>query len=117
MKSKNEQWNRIWAESASDSIEHVYPQSPAKDNSWRGAMGPGRSAESYLHRLGNLALLPPGLNARVGNRAFDEKKKEYKKTGLLLLQEIVAKRRWNNNAVEERERRLLDWARNAWGGV
>lgn len=114
-KFNNEQWNRIWAESATRSIEHVYPQTPS--TSWRGAMGRGRSAGSHLHRLGNLALLPPGLNASIGNKSFEEKKKAYTSTGLLLLKEVVAKRKWNKQAVEERERRLLDWARTAWGDI
>ena len=43
----NEQWHRIWEESASHSIEHIQAQ---------------QTGASFVHHLGNLMLLPPGLN-------------------------------------------------------
>jgi hypothetical protein len=41
----NEQWQRIWEESASHSIEHIQAQD---------------TGAPFVHRLGNLMLLPPG---------------------------------------------------------
>ena len=41
----NEQWNRIWEESATTSIEHILPQS--------------KGSQYIVHGLGNLLLLPP----------------------------------------------------------
>ena len=47
------QWNRIWETEPSRSIEHIRPQS-------KGPWTP-RTSGVYVHRLGNLVLLPPGV--------------------------------------------------------
>jgi hypothetical protein len=53
---KNEQWDRIWAASPSQSIEHVYPQNPTPGGPWTGALGRGRGQkEAHVNRPGNLA--------------------------------------------------------------
>jgi hypothetical protein len=115
---KNEQWDRIWAASPSQSIEHVYPQNPTPGGPWTGALGRGRGQkEAHVNRLGNLVLLSPGLNAKVGNREFSFKKTEYRKTGLLLLGEVSRKNKWTKRAIEEREKRLVSFAMDAWADL
>ena len=113
----NEQWNRIWIASPAQSIEHVHPQNPTGD-SWKGALGRGRGQkEVHVNRLGNLVLLPPGMNSQLGNRAFAEKKAAYRITGLLLLGEVFRKNRWNKQAIEEREKTLLRFATDTWADL
>ena len=115
---KNEQWNRIWETSPSQSIEHIHPQNPKPGGAWTGALGRGRGQkEAHVNRLGNLVLLPPGLNSKVGNREFSFKKAEYRKTGLLLLGEVCNKNKWNKQAIEDRERTLLSFATDAWADL
>ena len=61
----NQQWNRIWEKSASDSIEHILPQS-------KGSQEP--TDTDFVHRLGNLLLLPPRLNSELSdseNRKYE----------------------------------------------
>ena len=59
---RSEQWNRIWQESAAKSIEHIFPQS-------RGSQEPLENQEGvFVHRLGNLLLLPPSLNSALQDR-------------------------------------------------
>jgi hypothetical protein len=120
---RNEQWERIWIASPAQSIEHVHPQNPTGD-SWKGALGRGRGQkEAHVNRLGNLVLLPPGLNSKLGNCAFSDKKKdtdkkrEYRKTGLLLLSEVFCKNKWDKKAIEEREKTLLRFATDAWADL
>ena len=73
--------------------------------SWKGALGRGSGAkEAHVNRLGNLALLPPGLNPRIGNQDFSLKKTAYRETGLLLLGDVFRKNKWNKQAIEARER-------------
>ena len=98
----NEQWNRIWESSAADSIEHILPQS-------------GEDPD-LIHRLGNLLVLPPRLNSRLGAKAPREKASEYNKTGLLVAQEVVGQlpNWWGQTAVEEGETTLLQWALQEW---
>ena len=65
----NEQWEKIWMVSASDSIEHIWPQSRAPDK--------------HRHRLGNLVMLPPGLNSKLRADRPKDKLVAYRQTGLL----------------------------------
>lgn len=97
----NEQWNRIWLASAADSIEHIMPQSAGSDE--------------LVHRLGNLVLLPPKLNSKLGAKKPKEKRLEYQKTGLLIAIQVAdSLDHWNASAVKTREDALLDWAANEW---
>ena len=70
-----------------------------------------------MNRLGNLVLLSPGLNSKLGNHSFAEKKAEYRKTGLMLLGEVYRKNTWNKQAIEEREKVLLEFAKDAWADL
>ncbi|MBK8256220.1 MAG: HNH endonuclease [Polyangiaceae bacterium] len=107
-KFSNEQWERIWEASASTSIEHICPQS-------KGSLKPSRN-RIFVHRLGNLVLLKPGLNSKLSDNNPADKADAYQKTGLLIAQEVAAKaKRWDRDAVEQREKRLLEWARKTWG--
>ena len=114
----NDQWNRIWEASPSQSIEHVYPQNPTPGTPWTGALGRGRGQkEAHVNRLGNLVLLPPGMNSKVGNREFSFKKTKYRDAGLLLLGDVFRKNNWNKAAIEEREKKLLTFASEAWADL
>lgn len=98
----NEQWNRIWISNASDSIEHILPQS---------------SNSSHVDRLGNLLLLPPKLNSKLRDLAPSQKAKEYRKTGLLIAGKAadqVDEDHWGPKRIRDRENALLEWAQNEW---
>ena len=99
----NEQWIRIWMETASRSIEHVWAQSKA--------------SEDVRHRLGNLMMLPPRLNSKLKDKEFAKKRKAYKETGLLDAQRVAAKRSWSKAAIREREKSILDWASREWADL
>ena len=104
----NEQWNHIWEASAADSIEHIRPQS------WWYSIGFEPSPED-VHRLGNLLILPPRLNSKLGAKSPMEKADDYRKTGLLVAQEIVdVLSEWSSVFTEEREENLLNWAKREW---
>ena len=106
----NEQWERIWEDNSARSIEHIRPQ-----DWW---FSKGRESEvGSMHGLGNLVLLPPGLNSRLQNKPESEKVDDYVKTGLLIAQEVaitVRESGWNFKAMKEREARLLEWAKQEW---
>ena len=108
---RNEQWNRIWQESAAKSIEHILPQS-------RGSQVPSENQENvFVHRLGNLLLLPPGLNSQLNNREPKEKVEKYMKTGLPIAVEVantIRRDGWGIEQVKEREQQLLEWIRCTW---
>jgi hypothetical protein len=99
----NEQWQKIWLVSPSDSIEHIWPKSKAKDK--------------HKHRLGNLVLLPPKLNSKLQDLSPSDKSDAYRKTGLLIASEvsdIIDADGWNPKTIEGREETLLEWAATEW---
>ena len=111
-KFNSEQWNRIWEASAAQSIEHILPQSKGSDE--RTEAGDSRV---FVHRLGNLVLLPPGLNSQLGNLDPAMKTDSYLSTGLLCVAEIVPTIKsegWGKKQVEEREKQLVKWIKSKW---
>lgn len=103
MNFSNEQWQKIWMVSPSDSIEHIWPVSKA----------PAKQA----NRLGNLVLLPPKLNSKLQANDPLSKADSYRKTGLLIaidVADMIEADGWNKNAIEAREDAILEWAAQEW---
>lgn len=99
----NEQWEKIWLVSPSDSIEHIWAQSVA----------PGEQK----HRLGNLVLLPPNLNSKLQDLSPKDKVAAYRKTGLLVVGEVVDAidaDGWTEESINKREAKLVEWATIEW---
>lgn len=107
-----ETWSKIWNSSPDKTIEHIYPQEPGTQ--WKGKLRQGVEAESVVHRLGNLLILPPGLNSKCGNSGFAEKKKIYRQTGLRHVLEVCDVADWNVHSIENRGAKLLEWIRHYW---
>jgi hypothetical protein len=101
-KLNESQWNKIWQEEPSKSIEHVMPQS---------------SKTSYMHKLGNLTALPPGVNSKLQDVDPSEKVDTYSSSGLLdtaAIAKVLRKRKWTRGSVLKREKALIEWARDEW---
>jgi len=99
----NENWEKIWLVSASQSIEHIWAKSEA----------PSR----HKHRLGNLVLLPPKLNSKLQASQPKDKSVSYRKTGLLIALEVadsIDKNGWSIKEIEKREDAILNWATIEW---
>ena len=106
----NEQWERIWEASPASSIEHICPQS------WWTKEG-SEPDLTKMHGLGNLMILPPGLNAKLQDKAPSKKAPCYTKTGLLAAQEVanlISKSGWSSKVMAERKDTLLKWAQLEW---
>ena len=100
----NEQWNRIWEESAANSIEHILPQSKGSQSTWQEGV--------FVHRLGNLLLLPPRLNSTLGGKDPQEKADDYRQTGLLSAGEVaetICKYGWDEAQIQIREDEITSW--------
>jgi len=103
------QWNKIWADEPSKSIEHIRPRS-------KGSEDP-KTSSIFVHRLGNLMMLPPGLNSKLQDNDPKVKGKDYESCGLLQAIEVarlIKKGKWDRSAVEAREKRLVKWAAAEW---
>ena len=99
---ENEHWNHIWSVSASQSVEHIKPQS---------------SETQYVHWLGNLTLLPPRMNSKLGDKDPKQKVEAYKETGMRIAARVARQctTGWTRKKVLLRERELLEWASREWG--
>lgn len=109
----NEQWRRIWEDSPARSIEHIFPQS-------KGSQDPLRDDQEgiYVHRLGNLLLLPPETNSKLGNKDPEEKTSYYRQNGFFSAADVaqtIETQGWGNDQIKEREQRMIAWIREKWG--
>ena len=99
-KITNDQWNRIWKDSASNTIEHILPQ---------------KSGNKYVHSLGNMFLLPSGINAKLRDAPPVDKLEEYRKTGFTMANDIIDHlAKWDESKILERGRKIAQWAMQEW---
>ena len=102
-KITNDQWNRIWKDSAYNTIEHILPQ---------------KSNNEYVHCLGNMFLLPSGINAKLRDAPPVDKLEEYRKTGFTMANDIIDHlAEWDENKILERGKKIAQWAKQEWGSV
>ena len=98
------QWNKIWMIDASKSIEHIAPQS---------------SEKRYIHHLGNLTMLPPGVNSSLKDKAPAKKADKYVECGLketaTVGKAIQGRSGWTEQDVHQRAERLQEFIRQEWG--
>lgn len=94
-------------------IEHVLPENPSA--AWE-AMFPERLWETSVYRLGNLTLLEPSLNRRVGNGEYAHKVAAYAESHYVLTRDIAdsAPEQWTPELLEARQRRLAGRGVHLW---
>lgn len=110
---------QIWRMRASDSLEHIFPQTPGAG--WRGKTGKlpfsKEAINANVHRIGNLLLLPQPLNAQAQARPFTEKQELYQQHHLRMIDEVCAAADWTFDSIDQREGTLASWAEKRWGDV
>lgn len=111
----------IWKKRASDSIEHIFPQSPESEPGWAGKMRNSQGEEMDIHpsvdRIGNLILLPGGLNSEARTKPFKDKRDIYAKHHLRMIDELNAYSDWNYETIGDRENALIAWAKARWSDL
>lgn len=101
-------WSAIWNARPDDTIEHVIPQADADPDGYA-------SDKLYVHRLGNLVLLPPGVNSKLGKKAFGDKRTTYQKSGLYHVREVGREEKWKKKQVVAREEKIIEWVEREYG--
>ena len=94
-------------------IEHVLPQSIHAG--WGVDWPDKKAVEEWTHSMGNLLLLPKGINSAAGDKPFIDKKAVYKKwiinnknLGAKLVEEVVVEGGWTLKEVKyHHERRTF----------
>ena len=114
MRLNNRQWQSIWDDSPANTIEHILPKSQGSQE----PLDPGQEGV-FIHRLGNLMLLPPDDNSRAGNQEPKAKVDIYRGPNLLLAEEVAdlieKKDGWGIEQIEAREKQLMKWISRTWG--
>ncbi|HEX8570205.1 MAG TPA: HNH endonuclease family protein, partial [Caulobacteraceae bacterium] len=97
------QWNQVWAAEPAQSIEHITPQS---------------SGRSYIHHLGNLTVLPPGVNSSLRDKPPAKKAETYKTSGIRgtiqVGKRVEAAGKWTEEMILQRADEIIAFARKEW---
>lgn len=81
-------------------LEHIYPQNAGVKDV---------DLELTLNHLGNLTILAPGENTRLGNMAFVDKKPEFSAGRFKINHAIGSLPTWDKAQFEARQERLLEY--------
>lgn len=95
-------------------IEHIMPANPSL--AWKLDDAEGqRTVNDYVNRLGNMTLLRRRLNEVAANAAITEKAAIYaSEKGLYLTSELGKLKTWTPEDIEERQRKLAEYAVKGW---
>lgn len=100
-------------------VEHILPQSPRQDSQWLAWFPDEEARQSYVHRLGNLALLSGYKNSSAQNYDFDKKKEKYftGKDGVspfAITTQVLKQPEWTPEVIEQRQEELLTRLKQLW---
>jgi len=100
------------------SVEHVLPQTPAEGSEWLRNYPDVQIRDEWVHRIGNLALLPFHKNSQASNFDFAKKKNIYFSRGGVvafpLTVEIVHEADWTIDVIKRRQTQLVGRLLNEW---
>lgn len=106
---KNPELGGILDDTIHFNVEHILPQSESPD--WPV---PEQTALQFRKRLGNMVLLKPEINVKLGTKAFSEKRKAFAGSTHLLTQAVGKYAKWGPNEIDERQETLADLAVKVW---
>jgi hypothetical protein len=93
------------------SVEHVMPQQPAPNSQWLAWVPDAAAHQSWVHRLGNLALLSRSKNSAASNRDFEWKKTAYFTKGgvcsFALTTQVLQHADWTLAVMQQRQESML----------
>ena len=92
-------------------LEHVLPQTPSE--AWNATFDE-ETARAYCHRIGNLALIKSKLNSEAGNDYILDKSPYYRASEYILTKEIGQASVWNKDVIDERQKKMAEFAVKAW---
>ena len=95
------------------SVEHILPENP--EEIWAKSIEP-EAWERTVDRVGNLTLLEPPVNRRLGNSAYSEKLPAYRASNYEMTQAVAqrAPEEWTLAHIEERQRAQAARAVHLW---
>jgi hypothetical protein len=95
-------------------LEHVLPKSYSPKSAWRDLYPTAVLARSYTHRLGNLALLPPGENQSADTLDWQKKRPILARSGLVFTRQMADAPSWTPARILERSEDLIALLFKEW---
>jgi hypothetical protein len=95
-------------------IEHVLPQNP-KDGCWENWSY--EEHQKWVHRLGNLVLLPKKKNSEAQNYSFKDKKEKYFSSNTVtfpITTRVLKTDDWTTSIVEANQKEYLGILKQIW---
>ena len=123
-------WKEIWESDPSTTIEHIFPKTYPKPTSsvsikkafkanWEhgGKRFNQKKLDSFVHNIGNLTVLEPGINSQVGQKSYPEKINQYGNQMRIhpeLTSRYLQKGFWTEQSIKEREKEILNFIEKEW---
>jgi len=99
-------------------VEHVCPQTIARDSQWERWFADRDDHDKWLHRLGNLVLLNQRKNPAASNWDLERKKNVYFMDGdncpFILTQEVREAESWTPKTIGTRQMKVLGRLAKTW---
>ncbi|MBC8049838.1 MAG: DUF262 domain-containing protein [Chitinophagales bacterium] len=95
------------------SIDHILPQNPSVV--WLQVRRQFRDGfRGYIYRLGNMTLMAPGENQKIGNAGFDEKRTVYSQDALEITRLVAKSEKWTPKEIDQRQKWMAAAAVQIW---
>ena len=94
-------------------LEHILPKKYKDHWQEQSKNFPG-GAHKYVHRLGNMTLISPESNRRLGNTDFATKKQRYIDNSLAITDRVLDEPKWSADAINRRQNWLASEAVKIW---
>ena len=91
-------------------LEHILPQNPG--DGWKEF--DARKTQSYIWRIGNLALLDAKSNRQSARCSFSKKKEIYAESKYAITRDCAEYGEWTENTIDSRQRKLAKKACGIW---
>lgn len=94
-------------------LEHILPK--RYQSAWQATRKefPG-GPEKYIHRLGNMTLIPEALNHELGNAPFEIKRREFARQSLEITRRIAESDKWTAEEISRRQNWMAGLAVRIW---
>jgi hypothetical protein len=91
-------------------LEHIAPQTSTPEwleEVYHNQIDKYENYESLVTAAGNLTLLDPGLNTKIGNKPFSIKRAEYQKSSMYLTGDLNVFDIWDEQLIQDRTEWLV----------
>lgn len=109
LSGENSDLGGVLDESYTFNLEHVMPLS--QTTNWNVDE---QVAQQYRKRLGNMVLINPDVNQKLGNKPFAQKRKVYQQSPMLSTQAVGQFTRWGAADIEARQTAMAELATRIW---